>query len=82
MKDPKGRKIIGFDKHVFVCENVRDENHPRKCCTSKTKSNIKILFKDGSIKDFSNSSEQFDNKVFSKKINKYFFCFPKEYFIE
>jgi len=44
--------------------------------------NIKILFKDGSIKDFSNSSEQFDNKVFSKTINKYFFCFPKEYFIE
>ena len=45
MKDPKGRKIIGFDKHVFVCENVREENHPRKCCSSKTKSNIKILFK-------------------------------------
>ena len=44
--------------------------------------NIKILFKDGSIKDFSNSSEQFDNKVFIKTINKYFFCFPKEYFIE
>ena len=44
--------------------------------------NIKILFKDGSIKDFSNSSEQFDNNVFSKTINKYFFCFPKEYFIE
>ena len=45
MKDPKGRKIIGFDKHVFVCENVREENHPRKCCSSKTNSNIKILFK-------------------------------------
>ena len=45
MKDPKGRKIIGFDKHVFVCENVREKKHPRKCCSSKTKSNIKILFK-------------------------------------
>ena len=21
MKDPKGRKNVGFDKHVFVCEN-------------------------------------------------------------
>ena len=21
MKDPKGRKVVGFEKHVFVCEN-------------------------------------------------------------
>ena len=24
MKDPKGRKVVGFEKHVFVCENKRD----------------------------------------------------------
>ena len=55
MKDPKGRKIIGFDKHVFVCENVREENHPRKCCSSKTKSNIKILFKN-ELKKYENTN--------------------------
>ncbi len=44
--------------------------------------NIKILFKEGYIKDFSNSSEQFENNIFNKTINKYFFCFPKEYHIK
>ena len=44
--------------------------------------NIKILFKEGYIKDFSNSSEQFENNMFNKTINKYFFCFPKEYHIK
>ena len=55
MKDPKIRKIIGFDKHVFVCENEREENHPRKCCSSKTKSNIKILFKN-ELKKYKNTN--------------------------
>ena len=36
MKDPKGRKIVGFDKHVFVCENKRDSGHPRECCYNKS----------------------------------------------
>ena len=45
MKDPKGRNIVGFDRHVFVCENIRDSNHPRKCCSRKSKNDIKTLFK-------------------------------------
>ena len=45
MKDPKGRKIVGFEKHVFVCENKRTDKHPRQCCFSKTKYDIKMLFK-------------------------------------
>ena len=45
MKDPKGRKVIGFDKHVFVCENERIKGHPRECCSKKTKFNLKSLFK-------------------------------------
>ena len=45
MKDPKGRKIVGFDKHVFVCENKRDSGHPRECCYNKSKDDIKTLFK-------------------------------------
>ena len=37
MKDPKGRKVVGFEKHVFVCENKRDSGHPRECCSKKVK---------------------------------------------
>ena len=45
MKDPKGRKNVGFDKHVFVCENKRDSGHPRECCSKKSRDDIKALFK-------------------------------------
>ena len=45
MKDPKGRKVIGFEKHVFVCENIRSDEHPRQCCSKNTKYDIKLLFK-------------------------------------
>ena len=45
MKDPKGRKVIGFDKHVFVCENERVKGHPRECCSKKTEIDLKLLFK-------------------------------------
>ena len=45
-------------------------------------SNIKILFKNGEIKDLSQSSEQFINKSLEKTINKYFLCSPEEYFIK
>ena len=45
MRDPKGRKSVGFDKHVFVCENKRDSGHPRECCYKKSKYDLKTLFK-------------------------------------
>ena len=45
-------------------------------------SNIKILFKDGKIKDLSYSSDQFNLKVLAKTINKYFLCSPSEYIVE
>lgn len=73
----KNEKITSHEVDFFIfSEKVSNSLY------TTNDDNIKILFKDGSIKDFSNSSEQFDNKVFSKTINKYFFCFPKEYFIE
>ena len=46
MKDPKGRTFIGFEKHIFVCENVRIEGHPRGCCGNLTGNKIRILFKE------------------------------------
>ena len=45
-------------------------------------SNIKILFKNGEIKDLSNASEQFINKSLEKTINKHFLCSPEEYFVK
>jgi|TARA_B100001094_G_scaffold19869_2_gene16920 (2Fe-2S) ferredoxin len=45
MKDPKGRTVIGFEKHVFVCENKRPKDHPRHCCSKKSKYDLKMLFK-------------------------------------
>ena len=35
MKDPKGRTVIGFEKHIFVCETLRAGEHPRGCCSEK-----------------------------------------------
>ncbi len=34
-----------FEKHIFVCENKRNENHPRGCCFDKGSSEIRELFK-------------------------------------
>jgi len=45
MKDPKGRKTIGFEKHIFICENSRSSDHPRGCCQEKKGSEIKMMFK-------------------------------------
>ena len=46
MKDPKGRTKIGFEKHVFICENERSHDHPRGCCSDFGKNHIRILFKE------------------------------------
>ena len=45
MKDYKGRKNIGFERHIFVCENRREEGHPRGCCSEKCDTNIRLKFK-------------------------------------
>ena len=45
MKDRKVEKLWDLINTYLFAKNVREENHPRKCCSSKTKSKIKILFK-------------------------------------
>jgi HD superfamily phosphohydrolase len=42
-----------------------------------SKVNIKILFRDGTIKDIAKSSDQLNVKVLSKVIRKNFICYPK-----
>ncbi len=34
-----------FEKHIFICENVREPGHPRGCCTEKGSKEIRELFK-------------------------------------
>ena len=45
MKDPKGRGVAGFEKHIFVCENLREGGHPRGCCSEKGGKEIRMRFK-------------------------------------
>jgi (2Fe-2S) ferredoxin len=34
-----------FEKHIFICENVREPGDPRGCCSSKGSKEIRELFK-------------------------------------
>ena len=34
-----------FNKHIFVCENVRPKDHPRGCCSEKGSNELRQLFK-------------------------------------
>ena len=42
------------------------------------KSNINILYKDGSLKDIVEASDQLNISALSKSVKKHFFCYPKE----
>lgn len=34
-----------FEKHIFVCENKRPQDHPRGCCQEKGGVEVRELFK-------------------------------------
>ncbi|MBS1853047.1 MAG: (2Fe-2S) ferredoxin domain-containing protein [Acidobacteria bacterium] len=34
-----------FEKHIFVCGNVRPAGHPRGCCDPAAKAELQVLFK-------------------------------------
>ena len=42
------------------------------------KSNINILYKNGSLKDIADASDQLNISALSKPVKKHFFCYPKE----
>ncbi len=46
---------------------------------SPTEHQIKILGKDGSVKDITEVSEIMDEQVISRTVEKHIFCYPKEY---
>jgi (2Fe-2S) ferredoxin len=35
-----------FEKHIFVCENVRPTDHPRGCCSDKGGVELRQVFKE------------------------------------
>ena len=35
----------GYTHHIFVCENVRPDGHPRGCCSAKGSGAIRARFK-------------------------------------
>ncbi|MFY8191028.1 MAG: HD domain-containing protein [Bacteroidia bacterium] len=39
--------------------------------------NIKILFKDGSLKDITQASDQYNIEALSKSVTKFYLCYPK-----
>lgn len=45
-----------FDKHIFICENRREEGHPRGCCASKGGAEVKEVFKK-KLKEYGLSSK-------------------------
>lgn len=40
-----GRILSLFERHIFVCENVRSAGHPRGCCADKGSREIRARFK-------------------------------------
>ncbi|GBD87325.1 ferredoxin, 2Fe-2S [bacterium BMS3Abin03] len=45
-----------FDKHIFICENVRPTGHPRGCCSEKGSKELRQLFKNRlKLKGFSST---------------------------
>ena len=41
--------------------------------------NIKILFKDGSLKDITLASDQYNIEALTKSVTKYYLCYPKNF---
>jgi HD superfamily phosphohydrolase len=44
---------------------------------SQDADSIKIMFKDGSVRDIADASDQFDTQSLIKKVEKHFLCYPK-----
>ena len=59
--------------HYFV---FSDEVENSAYSTESIK--INILNKDGSTRDIAEASDQYDLSTLSKKVKKYFICYPKD----
>lgn len=66
-------KISLYDASFMLLQGV-SSNHAYQL----NKPAINILFKDGSVKDISEASDQFNTEVLTQPVFKHFICYPKE----
>lgn len=45
MSDQPGDPALFFEKHVFMCTNVREAGHPRGCCAEKDAEDLRNYMK-------------------------------------
>lgn len=57
---------------LLICESTSNKAY------SPLQSNINILYRDGSLKDISEASDQLNISVLSKPVTKYFVSYPKD----
>ena len=67
----KKYKISTAEAHYFVFSKKVSNN-----TYNIEKANINILIKDGTIRDITEASDQFNIDALSKTVNKYFLCYP------
>lgn len=82
--EPREERIAAFKKKVSEQLGITDGLDYLVFTGSTTNSaynmddnNINILFKDGSIKDVAQASDQLNLKVLSKPVVKHYLCYPK-----
>ncbi|MDZ4668747.1 MAG: HD domain-containing protein [bacterium] len=68
----KGISLAEADYFVFT-DSVKNRAY------SLDNFNIKILFKDGSLKDITKASDQYNIEALTKSVTKYFLCYPKSF---
>ena len=74
----KNRVASYYDIDITQTEYLAFHDSISNNAYSANKSNINILYKDGSLKDIADASDQLNISALSKPVKKYFFCYPKE----
>jgi hypothetical protein len=68
----KKYKLTKKESEYFVfAENVNNSAY------NSSHFKINILYKDGTLVDVAKASDQLNIKMLSKKVTKYFMCYPK-----
>ncbi len=70
----KSKYNLSDDEVTYFCFHDKTSNYTYK----PDSDNINILFKDGSVKDIAEASDQLNIALLDKPTTKYFVCYPKE----
>ena len=74
----KNRVANYYNIDITKTEYLAFEDSISNNAYTSNKSNINILYKDGSLKDIADASDQLNISALSKPVKKHFFCYPKE----